>query len=61
MLSNEDALKLKTIVLMNDDKSLSLNINFFGYTQDAIEKYINKNFIECKKPYAEKYTQLKWM
>jgi len=61
MHSNEEPLKLTTVMLMNDDKSLSLTINFFGYTQNAIEKYLNEHFVECNKPYAQKYTQLKWM
>ena len=61
MYGNEESLNLTTVILMNDDKSLSLTISFFGFKQNAIEKYLNEHFVECKKPYAQKYVQMKWM
>lgn len=45
-----------TAVLMTEDKSMSLTIEFWGYTLEAAEAYITKAFIECDKPYAEKWT-----
>lgn len=50
-----------TAMLMTEDKSMSLTIEFWGYTQEDAEKYIAKAFIKCDKPYAEKWTQMKWL
>ena len=48
-------------ILMTEDKSMSLTIEFWGYTLEDAEAYITKAFIECDKPYAEKWTQMKWL
>ena len=32
------------VVLLNDDKSLCLNIGFLGYTYDDVEKYLKLKF-----------------
>ena len=49
------------VLLMNDDKSLSLEIGFFGYSYDDVEKYMTKTFIESDKAFAKKYTQMKYV
>ena len=46
---------------MNDDRSLFLNIGFLGYTYDDVEKYMNKHFVECRKQYAQRWTQMKYI
>lgn len=49
------------VMLMNDDRSLVLVIGFLGFTYEAIEEYMTKKFVECKMPYAGKYTQMKYL
>ena len=49
------------VLLMNEDRSLSLTIGFLGYTYDGIEDYMNKNFVECKQLYAGRWTQMKYL
>ena len=49
------------VLLANDDKSLSLEIGFFGYSYDDVEKYMTKTFIESDKAFAKKYTQMKYV
>ena len=46
---------------MNENRSLCLNIGFIGYTYDAVEEYMTKNFVECDKQYAQKWTQMKYV
>ena len=50
-----------SVLLMNEDKSLSLEIGFFGYSYDDVEKYMTKTFIESDKAFAKKYTQMKYV
>ena len=49
------------VALLNDDKSLCLNIGFLGYTYDDVEKYLNSHFVECGKGYAQRWTQMKYI
>lgn len=49
------------VLLMNDDRSLSLEIGFFGYSYDDVEQYMTKTFIESDKAFAKKYTQMKYI
>ena len=49
------------VLLLNDDRSLSLTIGFFGYTYSTIEKYMTEKFIECGKEYSKKWTQMKYV
>lgn len=50
------------VVLLNDDKSLCLNIGFLGYTYDDVEKYMNDHFVEeGGKEYAQRWTQMKYI
>ena len=49
------------VLLMNDDRSLSLTIGFLGFSYDAIEEYMTKNFVENKMPYVKKWTQMKYL
>ena len=49
------------VLLMNDDRSLQLNIGFLGYTYDDVEKYMNKHFVESGKLYAQSWTQMKYV
>ena len=51
---------LKSVVLTNDDKSLTLEIGFYGYNYEMIEKYLKEKFIECEKPYTFKWTGMKY-
>lgn len=53
--------KCISVLLANDDKSLSLEIGFFGYSYDDVEKYMTKTFIETDKAFAKKYTQMKYV
>lgn len=53
--------KCIAVMLMNEDKSLSLEIGFFGYSYDDVEKYMTKTFIESDKAFAKKYTQMKYV
>lgn len=46
---------------MSEDRSLALEIGFFGYTYDDVEKYMTKNFVECDKEYAKRWTQMKYV
>ena len=49
------------VLLMNDSRSLGLTIGFLGFTYDAIEKYMTEKFIDSKKSYASKWTQMKYL
>ena len=49
------------VLLMNENRSLCLNIGFIGYTYDDVEKYMNTHFVECGKDYAQKWTQMKYV
>lgn len=49
------------VLLMTEDRSLALEIGFFGYTYDDVEKYMTKNFVECDKEYAKRWTQMKYV
>ena len=60
-LTIEDSMSKIAVMLMNEDRTLSLTIEFWGYAQEDAEKYLVDTFIECDKPYAEKWTQLKWL
>ena len=51
----------KTVLLTNEDKSLSLTIGFFGYTHKMIEEYLNKTFINSDKIYALKWDTIKYI
>lgn len=57
----ENTKKYIKVVLMNEDRSLSVEIGFFGYTYDGIEQYMTEKFIECNKEYAKRWTQMKYM
>ena len=48
-------------VILVSDSGLALNIGFFGYSYDDVEKYLNKNFVECEKPYAQRWSQMKYV
>jgi hypothetical protein len=49
------------VLLMNDDKTMSLMIRFFGFTIEDVEKYIRKTYIESSHLYAKKWTQMKYV
>ena len=49
------------VLLMNEDRSLCLEIGFFGYSQDAVEKYLTEKFIECDKQYSKRWAQMKYV
>lgn len=53
--------KIIKVLLMNEDRTLTVEIGFFGYTYDDVEKYMTENFIECKKEYAKRWTQMKYI
>lgn len=53
--------KFIKVLLMSEDRQLALEIGFFGYTYDDIEKYMTKKFVECNKEYAKKWTQMKYI
>lgn len=50
-----------TVILSTEDKDLSLQIGFFGYTQNMIEDYLNKTFINSTKPHAQKWDKMKYL
>ena len=49
------------IILTTEDKDLSLQIGFFGYTQKMIEDYLTKTFINSTKPHAQKWDKMKYL
>lgn len=49
------------VLLMNDDHSLNLTIGFLGFSYDAIEEYMTKEFVENEMPYVKKWTQMKYL
>jgi hypothetical protein len=49
------------VLLMNDDKTMSLVISFFGFTIENIEKYIHETYSESHQPYAKKWTHMKYI
>lgn len=53
--------KTTNVLLMNEDRSLQLKIGFFGYSQEAVEKYLTDTFINCGKEYAKRWTQMKYV
>ena len=61
MDKDEDKMPYCEVLLTNDNKSLSLTVSFFGYTYDAIEKYMTEKFIECEREYSKKWTQMKYV
>lgn len=46
---------------MNDDKTMSLKISFFGFTIEDVEKYMQKTYVESTQLYAKKWTQVKYV
>ena len=49
------------VMLLNEDRSLILEISFLGYKIEDVEAYLTKHFIECKKEYAKRWTQMKYV
>lgn len=49
------------VLLMNDDKTMSLTISFFGFTIEDVEKYMQKTYVESTQAYAKKWTQMKYV
>lgn len=49
------------VILSTEDKGLSLQIGFFGYTQKMIEDYLTKTFINSTKPHAQKWDKMKYL
>ena len=41
------------VMLLNEDRSLVLEICFLGYKIEDAEAYLTKHFIECKKSMQE--------
>lgn len=50
-----------TVILSSEDRELSLQIGFFGYTQKMVENYLTKTFINSDKPHAQKWANMKYM
>lgn len=57
-MDNEE--KYINVMLMTEDKQLTLNIGFFGYTYEDIEKYMTSTFIENQEFFAQRWTQMKY-
>ena len=49
------------VLLMNDDKTMSLVISFFGFIIEDVEKYIRETYIESTHAYAKKWTHMKYI
>jgi hypothetical protein len=49
------------VILMNDDKTMSLTISFFGFTIENVENYIRETYVESTQPYAKKWTHMKYV
>lgn len=50
-----------TVILSSEDRELSLQIGFFGYTQKMVENYLTKTFINSDKPHAQKWDKMKYL
>jgi hypothetical protein len=50
-----------TVILSSEDRELSLQIGFFGYTQKMVENYLTKTFINSTKPHAQKWDKMKYL
>lgn len=50
-----------TVILSSEDRKLSLQIGFFGYTQKMVEDYLTKTFINSDKPHAQKWANMKYL
>ena len=50
-----------TVILMSEDKDLSLQIGFFGYTHKMVEDYLTKTFINSDKPHSQKWDKMKYL
>lgn len=49
------------VILMNDDKTMSLTISFFGFSIEDVERYMQKTYIESAQAYAKKWTHMKYI
>jgi hypothetical protein len=49
------------VLLMNDDKTMSLKISFFGFTIEEVETYIHEKYVESPRLCAKKWTQMKYI
>lgn len=49
------------VLLMNDDKTMSLMISFFGFSIEDVEKYMQKTYVKSTHAYAKKWTQMKYV
>lgn len=38
--------KFKTVLYINNTRKLCLEVNFFGFTTEQIEKYLTESFVE---------------
>lgn len=52
---------LVKVMLFNEDRTLCLEIGFFGFSQDAVEDYLTKNVVESKKEWVKKYAGMKYV
>lgn len=51
--------KYRWILLMDENKEKCLEIGFFGYTDEMINDYISRTYVESGKPYCSKWAELK--
>ena len=49
------------VLFMTEDRAMSFNVCFFGYSYDAINGYIQKNYIDSEKIFPKRWTQMKYV
>lgn len=49
------------VMLFNENRTLYVEIGFFGFSQDAVEDYLTKNVVESKMAWVKKYTGMKYV
>lgn len=48
-------------ILMNEDRSLVLNIGFLGYTRASVEEYMDEHFVKSDKECTERWVYIKYL
>ena len=49
------------VILVDSSSNRALTIGFLGFSYEGIEKYMSDNYVECDKPYARQWTEMKYL